>query len=122
MREIEKTIVREIEFNAGYWKKSFSCRDSVECKGYNTFNYYLWENNIFSKDSTGIEFSFCGWSSQTTKNRLNAFLFSFWNDRPSPKISQVNFNMVLKLKDKEYKIDTSKRYRINYSDSVLKEV
>lgn len=122
MREIEKLMVREIEFNSGNWKKSFSCRDSVECKGYNTFDYYLWENKIFSKDSTGIEFSFCGWSSQTTKNRLNAFLFSFWNDRPSPQIKQVNFNMVLKLKDKEYKIDTSKRYRINYADSVLKEV
>lgn len=135
MREIEKTMIREIFSNAGQWKKSFSCRDSVECKGYNTFNYYLWENNIFSKDSTGIEFSFCGWSSQTTKNRLNAFLSSFWNEGTAPQIRQVNFNMVLKLKGKEcktdnsnftffkeYKIDESKRYRINFADSILREV
>ena len=64
MREIEKTMIREIFSNAGQWKKSFSCRDSVECK---------------------------------TDN--------------------INFTFF-----KEYKIDTSKRYRINFVDSILREV
>ena len=78
MRAIEKNIIQVLEElkDADYmaWDNfSLSVRDSIY-KDWETIKYKLWNNTIFEynrKENT-YYFSFCGYSTNTTKSRLNA--------------------------------------------------
>ena len=84
MRAIEKNIIQVIEelkdSNYMAWDNfSLTVRDSIY-KDRETIQYKLWNNIIFEynrKEST-YYFSFCGYSTYTTKSRLNA-IFSYFN-------------------------------------------
>ena len=83
MREIVKTMFRELEFgHDNTMDKMFSVRDRIVKEGYNQYRYYLWGSNIFTKkaDNT-IEFSFCGYMTNTTKDRISAFM---WHETNFP--------------------------------------
>ena len=109
MRTIEKNIIQVLEElkDANYmtWDNfSLSVRDSVY-KDRETIQYKLWNNIIFEynrKENT-YYFSFCGYSTNTTKNRLNAILYNFLH----VYIIQKNYKWVLNWNNKEYLIDAT---------------
>ena len=112
MREIVKTMFREIEFGSNIFDKMFSCRDRLKREGYNQYKYYLWGSNIFNKRADGkIEFSFCGYQTSTTKNRISDFLWHEINYHCT--LRQKNYQMYLIIGDSKIKIDSDKRYEIN---------
>ena len=84
MRAIEKNIIQVLEElkDANYmaWNNfSLSVRDSIY-KDRESIRYKLWNNTIFEynrKENT-YYFSARGYSSQTTKSRLNA-IFNYFN-------------------------------------------
>ena len=77
MRNIEEKIIQALRGWNGEGLKNLSCRDSVKVDG-NTRKYYLWNSLLFWNDSENIYyFSGRGWSSGTTKSRLNQVLRSF---------------------------------------------
>ena len=79
MRTIEDKIIDALNGCNGEGVKNISCRDRVEMDG-NTRKYYLWSSLLFWNDSENIYyFSGRGWSSCTTKRRLNQILGSFFN-------------------------------------------
>ena len=98
MRKIEEKIVNALNGNNGV--KKLSCRDCVEVNGDNR-KYYLWDNLLFWNDSENIYyFSARGWSSGTTKSRLNALLqFS------DAVICQKNYKWFLNWNGKKYPLD-----------------
>ena len=99
MKKIEEKIIQTLNGNNGV--KQLSCRDSVEVDG-GTRKYYLWDNLIFWNDSENIYyFSGRGWSSSTTKSRLNA-LFQPYN----AVICQRNWNWFLDWNGKKYPVDS----------------
>ena len=109
MRTIEKNIIQVLEElkDANYmtWDNfSLSVRDSIY-KDRETIQYKLWNNMIFEynrKENT-YYFSFCGYSTNTTKNRLNAILYNFLH----VYIIQKNYKLVLNWNNKEYLIDAT---------------
>ena len=109
MRTIEKNIIQVLEElkDANYmtWDNfSLSVRDSIY-KDQETIQYKLWNNMIFEynrKENT-YYFSFCGYSTNTTKNRLNAILYNFLH----VYIIQKNYKLVLNWNNKEYLIDAT---------------
>ena len=109
MRAIEKNIIQVLEElkDADYmaWNNfSLSVRDSIY-KDRETIQYKLWNNTIFEynrKENT-YYFSFCGYSTNTTKNRLNAILNAFFE----ASITQKNYKWVLNWNQKEYLIDAT---------------
>ena len=84
MRAIEKNIIQVLEElkDANYmtWDNfSLSVRDSIY-KDREIIKYKLWNNIIFEfnrKENT-YYFSFCDYSTNTTKNRLNV-IFNYFN-------------------------------------------
>ena len=94
MRKIEKNIIQVLEelkdVNYMTWDNfSLSVRDSIY-KDRETIQYKLWNNIIFEynrKENT-YYFSFCGYSTNTTKSRLNA-IFNYFN---LVIISKLNFS------------------------------
>ena len=115
-RVIEERIISKIE----NWKDgvySLSCRDRVEVKG-NRADYFLWDSPIVTvyKETDGkitIEFSFCNWSSQTTKQRISEILFHFLHCF----IFRKNWIHYLKMGNEYYKINESRLYTIK--DNIL---
>jgi hypothetical protein len=102
MRTIEEKIIQTLRGWNGEGLKNLSCRDSVEVDG-NTKKYYLWNSLLFWNDSENIYyFSGRGWSSNTTKNRLNLILGSFFN----AGIYQKNWSWFLDWNGKKYPIDS----------------
>ena len=109
MRAIEKNIIQVLEElkDANYmtWDNfTLSVRDSIY-KDRETIQYKLWNNIIFGynrKENT-YYFSFCGYSTNTTKNRLNAILNAFFE----ASITQKNYKWVLNWNQKEYLIDAT---------------
>ena len=106
MRAIEKNIIQVLEElkDANYmaWSNfSLSVRDSIY-KDRETIQYKLWNNTIFeyNRKETTYYFSFCGYSTKTTKNRLNQVLRSFFNG----EIYQKNWGWFLNWNGKKYKI------------------
>lgn len=101
MRAIDEKIIATLRSGNGF--KKLSCRDSVEVKE-NRIKYYLWDNLLFWSNS-GNEYYFTGrgWSSLTTKNRLNAILYNFLR----VYIIQKNYKWVLNWNNKEYPIDAT---------------
>ena len=99
MKRIEEKIIQALNGNNGV--KQLSCRDSVEVDG-GTRKYYLWDNLIFWNDSENIYyFSGRGWSSNTTKSRLNALFQPY-----SAVICQRNCNWFLDWNGKKYPVDS----------------
>ena len=100
MRTIEEKIIQTL--NGGNGVKSLTCRDRVEVDG-DTKKYYLWNNLIFWNDDGIYYFSGRGWNSLTTKSRLNAILWSFFN----AVIYQKNWEWFLLWRNKKYPVDSA---------------
>ena len=108
MRTIEEKIIATLCGGSGEGVKKLSCRDCVEVDG-NTKNYYLWDSLLFWNDSENIyHFSARGYSSQTTKSRLNAILLTFFG----ASITQKDYKWVLSWNDKNYSINETNIYCI----------
>ena len=124
MRAIEDKIIDALNDCNGEGVKNLSCRDRVEVDG-STKKYYLWNNLMFWNDAENVYyFSARGWSSLTTKNRLNAILGSFFN----AGIYQKNWGWFLHWNGKEYPVDSdsifmlkdSKLYRLGAHEEEVK--
>ena len=103
MRTIEEKIIDALNGGYGEGIKNLSCRDCVVLNG-NKKEYYLWDSLLFWDDSENIyHFSARGYSSQTTKSRLNAILGSFFN----ASITQKNWEWFLNWNGKKYSVDTA---------------
>ena len=103
MRTIEEKIIQTLNGGNGEGIKNLSCRDCVEVDG-DTKKYYLWNSLLFWNDAeNNYYFSVRGWSSLTTKNRLNAILDSFFG----VGIYQKNWEWFLNWNGKKYPIDVS---------------
>ena len=84
MRTIEENIIQVLEelkdSNYMAWNNfSLTVRDSIY-KDRETIRYKLWGNTIFeyNRKENIYYFSFCGYSTKTTKSRLNA-IFDYFN-------------------------------------------
>ena len=97
---------------------TLSCRDRVvivTTDGIRKVTYFLWVSPIFSMTETNgkkiINFSFCHWSSQTTKNRIDSLLLHF-----TRRFYVFQKNWILYLYDTDtkevFKIDTSMEYTV----------
>ena len=122
MRTIEEKIIEALNGSNGV--KNLSCRDCVEVNG-NTKKYYLWNNLLFWNDAENIYyFSARGYSSQTTKSRLNQILGSFCN----AVIYQKNWEWSLLWRNKKYPVDSdsvfmlkdNKLYRLGSHEEEVK--
>ena len=115
MRTIEEKIIETLNGCNGEGVKNLSCRDCVEVDG-NTKKYYLWDNLIFeyNRKENAYYFSFCGYSTNTTKSRLNA-IFNYFN---LGGFYQKNY-VVYWINNGSIKIevDTSKKYKIVFFDN-----
>lgn len=108
MRTIEEKIIATLCGGSGEGVKKLSCRDCVEVDG-NTKNYYLWDSLLFWNDSeNNYYFSARGYSSQTTKSRLNAILDAFFG----ASILQKDYKWVLSWNDQNYSINETNIYCI----------
>lgn len=102
MKTIETKIISTLKDWNGEGIKNLSCRDCVEVDG-NTKKYCLWDSLLFWNDTeNNYYFSARGWSSNTTKSRLNRILGNFFNAR----IYQKNWDWFLEWNGKKYSIDT----------------
>ena len=102
MRTIEDKIIDALNGCNGEGVKNLSCRDRVEVDG-GTKKYYLWNSLLFWNDAENIYyFSARGWSSLTTKSRLNAILGSFFN----ASITQKKYKWFLNWNGKKYPVDS----------------
>ena len=114
MRAIEKNIIKVLEElkDADYmaWDNfSLSVRDSIY-KDRETIRYKLWNNIIFEynrKENT-YYFSFCGYSTHTTKSRLNA-IFSYFN---LDNLYQKNYVVYWNNGSTKIEVDINKKYKI----------
>jgi hypothetical protein len=112
-RVIEKKIIDTIST----WKDGdyrLSCRDRVNIDR-GIAIYYLWDSPIFKlykleNGKYNVNFSFCNWGSQTTKERISELLWHF----ADCYITRKNWVHYLKNKHtgKYYSIDVSKTYAI----------
>ena len=103
MRAIEEKIIATLRSCSGEGVKKLSCRDRVVFYQ-NKVKYYLCNNLLFWNDSENeYYFSFCDYSTSTTKNRLNAILYNFLH----VYIIQKNYKWVLNWNQKEYLIDAT---------------
>ena len=115
MRAIEKNIIQVIEelkdSNYMAWDNfSLSVRDSIY-KDRETIQYKLWNNIIFeyNRNENTYYFSLCGYSTKTTKSRLNA-IFSYFN---LGGLYQKNYVVYWVNKGStKIEVDTSKKYKI----------
>ena len=106
MRTIEEKIIATLCSGEGV--KNLSCRDRVVVYG-KTKNYYLWDSLLFWNDSeNNYYFSARGYSSQTTKSRLNLILDAFFG----ASITQKDYKWVLSWNDKNYSINETNIYCI----------
>ena len=103
MRTIEEKIIATL--CSGEGARQLSCRDSVEVDGNgNIRKYYLWDSLIFWSDAeNNYYFSARGFSTKTTKSRLNAILGSFF----AASITQKDYKWVLSWNDKNYSINAT---------------
>lgn len=121
MRIIEEKIIKtfiECMNDSDMTKKAFnlSCRDTVT-KSKNIVAFELWGNRIFWCDceTKSFYFCFCGYSTNTTKSRLNALLHHF----NYGGFYQKNWDIFWTNRNNNIKVDTSKTYKIIVSDSVV---
>lgn len=102
MRKIEEKIIATLCGGSGEGVKNLSCRDRVVVYGA-TKNYYLWDSLLFWNNSENCYFSARGFSTKTTKSRLNAILGSFF----AASITQKDYKWVLSWNDKNYSINAT---------------
>ena len=123
MRIIEKKIIKtfiDCINDSDNTSKSFnlSCRDTVTMSK-NMVAFELWGSRLFWLDceTKSFYFSFCGYSTNTTKSRLNA-LFQYFN---YGGFYQKNWDLFWERNNsfKVAKIDTSKTYKIIVSTGVV---
>ena len=108
MRTIEEKIIQTLNGSNGEGIKNLSCRDRVEVDG-STKKYYLWDSLLFWNDAENIYyFSARGYSSLTTKSRLNQILGSFFG----AEICQKNWNWFLDWNGKKYSVDSDSIFKI----------
>mgnify|MGYP003523346247 FL=1 len=111
MRTIEENIIDAL--NGGNGIKNLSCRDLVEVNG-GTKKYYLWNSLIFWNDAeNNYYFSFCGYSTSTTKSRLNA-IFNYFN---LGGFYQKNYVVYWNNGSTKIEVDTDKKYKIIFFDN-----
>lgn len=122
MRTIEEKTIDALNGSNGV--KNLSCRDRVEVDG-KTKKYYLWNSLLFWNDAENIYyFSARGYSSQTTKSRLNALLRNFLD----ASITQKNWCWFLDWNGKKYSVDSdsvfmlkdNKLYRLGAHEEEVK--
>ena len=102
MRTIEEKIVDALNGWNGEGLKKLSCRDRVEVDG-GIKKYYLWDSLLFWNDAENTYyFSARGYSSLTTKSRLNALLRNFLD----ASIMQKDYKWSLNWNGKKYPIDS----------------
>ena len=124
MREIEKTIIREVQFgNNNQVEKNFSCRDRLRKEGYNQYKIYLWDSLIFCHSAKTNKSYFCfhGYMTNTTKGRINAFIKGL--SCAFASIYQKNHQLFYTAKNGDYiaKIDSEKYYEIQ-TDGTIKAI
>ena len=110
-RVIEEKIIERIHS----WKEgnySLSVRDRVEIKG-DKADYYLWQSPVVTvykeaDEKKSVCFSFCGYASQTTKERISELLWEFLGCY----IFRKNWIHYLKMNDEYYTINENKTYTI----------
>ena len=117
MRTIEKQIVNYLR-NSDFLSNSENCgkskdlslRDSVTLEKTQK-RVYLHGNCIFTLDKeNNVRFSFQGWRTNTTKNRINALLSAF--SSCSAVIYQKNYHLVFSSSVGKFPIDSDKIYTI----------
>ena len=101
MRKIEEKIIATLCGGSGEGARQLSCRDRVVYGA--TKNYYLWDSLLFWNDAENYYFSARGFSTKTTKSRLNAILGSFF----AASITQKDYKWVLSWNDKNYSINAT---------------
>ena len=110
MRTIEDKIIQTL--NGGNGVKSLTCRDRVKVDG-NTKKYYLWDSLLFWNDvENNYYFSFCGYSTNTTKSRLNA-IFNYFN---LGGFYQKNYVVYWNNGSTKIEVDINKKYKIVFFD------
>ena len=110
MRKIVEKILDKINGNiTGIWQ--LSQRDSVQVNEVSK-KYYLWGNCIYFVKNNKEYFSFCSYTSQTTKSRLNALV-------KEGKFYQKDFNIYFVSNNKTYLIDPEKTYSIHSNSLYL---
>ena len=114
MRTIEETIIQTLNGSNGEGVKQLSCRDCVEVDG-NIKKYYLWNSLLFWNDAeNNYYFSFCGYSTNTTKSRLNA-IFNYFN---LGGFYQKNYVVYwINNGSTKIEVDTNKKYKIVFFDN-----
>ena len=111
MKTIERKIfnwTNENKWN-DYFTKSFSCRDSVKI-AHGVATMYLHGHAIFTinfKNNT-VLFSFCGWQTNTTKSRINAFLSAF----AVGYVKQKNYNLIFVCNGTETAINAYNQFEV----------
>ena len=114
MRTIEEKIIETLNGCNGEGVKNLSCRDGVEVNG-STKKYYLWNNLIFWNDAeNNYYFSFCGYSTNTTKSRLNA-IFNYFNLGVFYQKNYVVYWM--NNGSTKIEVDINKKYKIIFFDN-----
>lgn len=110
MRKIEEKILDKINGHiTGIWQ--LSQRDRVQVDEVSK-KYYLWDNLVYFVKDNKEYFSFCNWSSATTKSRLNALV-------KEGKFYQKDYEVYFTLKNKTYLIDSEKTYAIDNNSLYL---
>ena len=116
-RVIEERIIERIHT----WKDgiySLSVRDKIKIEGEMKAIYYLWGSPIVTiyKGTDGkktVRFCFCGYSSQTTKERISELLWEFTHCY----IFRKNWIHYLKMGNDYYRIHESYCYTVK--DGIL---
>ena len=110
MRNIEEKILDKINGNiTGIWQ--LSQRDRVQVDEVSK-KYYLWTNLVYFVKNNKEHFSFCGWSSATTKSRLHALVRSGY-------FFQKNWEIYFVITNKTYLIDSEKTYAVDNNSLYL---
>lgn len=112
MRKIEEKILDRLNANStGIWQ--LSIRDRVQVDEVSK-KYYLWTNLVYFVKDNKEYFSFCNWSSFTTKSRLNALV-------KGGRFYQKNWEIYFKLHgtNKIYLIDSEKTYAVDNNSLYL---
>ena len=117
MRTIEKQIISYLK-NSDFLNDSANCgkskdlslRDSVTLEKTQK-RVYLHGNCIFTLDKeNNVRFSFQGWRTNTTKNRINALISAF--SSCSAVIYQKNYQLLFSCSAGVFPIDSDKIYTI----------
>ena len=114
MRKVEKNILSFINsINAG--KKYFSERDFLEKSKNGDFDFYLWQHLIFSKNGNNLMFSFRGYQTNTTKNRLNVLIGNYLK----ACFCVNNYQLYYCYNGVKTPVDNTKSYKINLDTKEL---